>query len=141
MKVEETYFEVVYNEYKQYENFVKEIAPKIKKEREDFDKYVTENLDKQEELLEKLFELNEKPVQFQNDLLKLQVKLIYTYEALKDTIEIPQEIKTEIENFVKPKILFLIDNGEAKEIDPSLNKEIRDKVKAQYTEFVKTLTK
>lgn len=141
MKVEETYFEVVYNEYKQYENFVKEIAPKIKKEREEFDKYVTENLDKQEELLEKLFELNEKPVQFQNDLLKLQVKLIYTYEALKDTIEIPQEIKTEIENFVKPKILFLIDNGEAKEIDPSLNKEIRDKVKAQYTEFVKTLTK
>jgi predicted nucleic acid-binding Zn-ribbon protein len=139
MAEQEVYFETVYNEYKQYENFLREVSPKIKKEREDFEKYVSENADKQEVLIEKLFDLNEKPIQFSNDLLKLQVKLIYTYEALKDIVNIPQEQQKEIESFIKPKMLFLIEGGEAKEIDPEVNKEIRTKVKEQYKDFVKNL--
>lgn len=139
MTTVENIFETAYKEYKEYETFVKEIAPQIKTERENYQKFVKENLDNLDLCTEKLFEINEKPAHYQNDLILLQKRLIDYYEIAKEVVEIPQEIKTEIESFIKPQQIYFIQNGAAKEINPEKTKELREKVRETYNEIIKNL--
>jgi len=137
MREIENIFETAYKEYKEYENFVKEIAPQIKIDRENYQKFVKENVDDLELCSDRLFDINEKPAHYQNDLLLLQNKLINYYEISKEVVKIPQEIKTEIEEFVKQQQIYTIKNGTAEEVNPQKNKEIREKIKEEYTKIVK----
>lgn len=133
----ENHFQTVYGEYKEYETFVREIAPKIKTEREEFDKYLQKNLDDVEGAVDRLFDINSKPALYQNDLVNLQSRLIHTYETLKETVEIPVEIKTEIESFKKPKQTYKIEKGNPVEIDEKATEEFKKTVRANYRDIVK----
>lgn len=125
-------FEIAYKEFKDYEIYFKAIAPEIKEKREQFTEFVVSNKDNIDLLAEKLFENDVIPEMHKLDLINLQNRLIYTYETVKDVLEIPAEIKTEIEAFIKPKQVYLIQAGEAKELDPEHTKKIKTSAKEHY---------
>lgn len=137
--IAKNHFEVVYKEYKEYENFAKNLAPKILKEREEFAKYMADNKDNADDIVNKLVELNFKPSLYQADLQRLQMRLVYVFEAYDSIIEIPSEVKEEIKG-LKPKQLFKIENNEAVEIEPEVIKNIEDNFKSQeFNNIVKVL--
>lgn len=139
MEILENIFEVVYQEYKDYENFFKSTAPKIKQQREDFAKYAEENISNIDLVTEHLFEIEAEPQFYQNDLVKLQNRLYITYQTVKDVIEIPAEIKKEIEAFPQPKQIYTIKNGTAQEIDLEYIGKLKTEAKKQYSVTVKEL--
>lgn len=68
------------------------------------------------------------------DLNQLATRFKYYYEAYKDFIETPQEIKTEAEK-IKIKFLYSIQNGEKVLVD----KELYDNYKKQFLEANKQM--
>lgn len=128
------HFEVVYKEYKDYVQFAESIAPKIAKEREEFTKFMSENKEDTDTVVNKLLELNFKPSLYQADLQRLQMRLIYVAEAFDSVIEIPQEIKNELKT-LKVKQLFKVEGSEAIELEPELIKNIEENFKS--SEFQK----
>lgn len=137
LSIQENIFEIVYKEYKDYEKFVKGQLNTIKKDREGFEKFAIENKDNIEAITEKMFEVNQNPVYYQTDLLRLQVKLIYTHNALKDLIDIPEDVTKEISEFVIPKQMFTIKDGKAEVVDVNYNEQIKKEAKKNYEESVK----
>jgi len=134
-------FEISYQEFKEYEQFLKNAAPKIKKEREEFTQFTIDNSSNTEAITDKLFEIETIPVNYQNDLLKLQNKLITTYHTVKDCIEIPAEIKKEVESLIAPKQVYKIKNGEAQEIDASYTEKIKVESKKYYKQMLEQMNK
>lgn len=132
-------FETTYKEYKDYEQFFKSAAPKIKQQREDFAKYAEQNASNTDLITEHLFEIEAEPQFYQNDLVKLQNRLYITYHNLKDVIEIPPEIKKEIENFPQPRQIYTIKNAATEEIDSEYLKQLKEEAKKQYSETVKQM--
>lgn len=139
-EVLKTDFETVYQEYKSYETFIKGIAEEVKKNREGFAKFAQENSTDADKIVDKLIEVNEKPILYQNDFMRLQLRLVYSYDLVKGILEIPQEIKTEIENS-RPKQLFKIENGEAVVLDQELIDKIKQKTVENSREYLKNLLK
>ena len=139
--IEESIFEGAYKEYKEYETFYNGKLPEIVKKRENFQKFVTENQDDTELLVNMLFDINEKPFHYQNDLVKLQQRLITIYEAYKHLIKVPEDISKEIEGMPKVRTLFFIKDGEAISVDETLTKEIKETTKKSYIDFVQNLLK
>lgn len=137
-EVLKTDFETVYQEYKSYETFIKGIAEEVKKDREGFAKFAQENSTDADKIVDKLIEVNEKPILYQNDFMRLQLRLVYSYDLVKGIVEIPQEIKTEIENS-RPKQLFKIENGEAVVLDQELIDKIKQKTVESSREYLKNL--
>jgi hypothetical protein len=137
-EVLKTDFETVYQEYKSYETFIKGIVEEVKKDREGFAKFAQENSTDVDKIVDKLIEVNEKPILYQNDLMRLQLRLVYSYDLVKGIVEIPQEIKTEIENS-RPKQLFKIENGEAVVLDQELIDKIKQKTAENSREYLKNL--
>ena len=137
-EVLKTDFETVYQEYKSYETFIKGIAEEVKKDREGFAKFAQENSTDTDKIVDKLIEVNEKPILYQNDFMRLQLRLVYSYDLVKGIVEIPQEIKTEIENS-RPKQLFKIENGEAVVLDQELIDKIKQKTAENSREYLKNL--
>ena len=68
------------------------------------------------------------------DLNQLATRFRYYYEAYKDFIETPQEIKTEAEK-IQIKFLYSIQNGEKVLVD----KELYDNYKKQFLEANKQM--
>jgi len=129
-------FEVAYKEYKEYESYFKSAAPKIKEEREQYVKFAEKHKDDLDTLADKLFEIQSVVGLKENDLIKLQVRLITVYEMVKDILEIPADIKKEIEAFVKPKQYYKIEQGEAIEIDPELSRRVKEEGKKYYHQIL-----
>ena len=137
-EVLKTDFETVYQEYKSYETFIKGIAEEVKKDRAGFAKFAQENSTDADKIVDKIIEVNEKPILYQNDFMRLQLRLVYSYDLIKGIVEIPQEIKTEIENS-RPKQLFKIENGEAVVLDQELIDKIKQKTVENSREYLKNL--
>ena len=137
-EVLKTDFETVYQEYTSYETFIKGIAEELKKNTEGFAKFAQENSTDADKIVDKLIEVNEKPILYQNDFMRLQLRLVYSYDLVKGIVEIPQEIKTEIENS-RPKQLFKIENGEAVVLDQELIDKIKQKTAENSREYLKNL--
>ena len=68
------------------------------------------------------------------DLNQLGARFRYYYDAYKDFIEVPQEIKTEAEK-IQIKFLYSIQNGEKILVD----KELYDNYKKQFLEANKQM--
>ena len=131
-----SHFEIVYQDFKKYEEFLKKESENIKKERESFNNFVVENKDDTEVILSRLFEINEKPTFYREDFQKLGLKLYYTYETLQNILEIPQEIRTEIES-LKPRYYYNIFEGQAKVIVKEYVERISNLSKETYKEHLK----
>lgn len=139
-EVLKTDFEIIYQEYKEYETFIKGIAEEVKKSRESFAKFAQENSTDIDKIVDKLIEVNEKPILYQNDLMRLQLRLVYSYDLVKGILEIPQEIKIEVEN-LRPKQLFKIEKGESVALDQELIDRIKQKTVENSRDYLKNLLK
>ena len=93
------------------------------------------NMDTEDEsYLEVMFKnLGEKNLEIL-DLNQLGARFRYYYDAYKDFIEVPQEIKTEAEN-INIKFLYTIQDGEKKIAD----QELYENYKKQFLEANKQL--
>ena len=139
-KAQESIFETAWKEYKDYDTYLKSISDPLKKERESFEKYVVENKSKMNEIVNKLFDINQKPSLHLSDIVTLKNRLVYLYEAYKDLIEIPEDVKKEILTFQKPKIIYKITkDGNAVDIDPEYTKNLKSKVKSTYEGFARSI--
>lgn len=131
-------FETIYQEYKSYETFMGKLEEKTKKGRDEYPQFVQDNIGDVDKIVNKLVEINDAPVCHGNDFMRLKFRLLYSYDLIKGIVEIPQEIKTEIENS-RPKQLFKIENGEAVVLDQDLLDKIREKTKEGSREFLNKL--
>lgn len=141
MEAQKIYLETVYNEYKEYKNFIEEQSPQIKKDRENFEEFAKNNSSDPKLLTDKLFEVNQKPAFYQSDLMRLQVRLTNVYDAYKDSMEIPQEIKEEVQSIKIPKNIYTIKSGKAIEVDPEYSAKIKETVKKEYEGFIENMLK
>lgn len=136
IKILENNFNAVYQEYKEYQTFLKNSAEEIKKQRENLAKISNDN---EEEIIEKAFEVLTKPHYYAEDLLKLQVRLKSIYDFSKDVLEIPSEIKEEIDKFLVNRQIYRIEKGAPKEIDTEYTKKLTEEAKKHYKEQLKNL--
>ena len=89
-------YNTFYEEYKVYNDYAVKIAEQVKKDREDFNKFATENQNSPQELVNKLFEINEKQILHLTDLASLKGRLKIATELLVDVIDIPEEVLKEV---------------------------------------------
>lgn len=132
-------FETTYAEFKQYESYLQQESKKLEADRSNFAKFALENKSNLEEVVEKMFEINEKPALQKNDLVKLQNRLINMYDIVKDVIDIPKEVREEINSLPKPRMSYKIEDDRAVEINKDMNNEIRKFVKDNNMAFVKKI--
>lgn len=130
-------FETTYAEFKQYESYLQAESKKLEKDRANFAKFALENKSNMDIIVERMFEVNEKPALQKNDLVKLQNRLINMYDIIKDVIDIPKEAREEINSLPRPRMSYKIEEGKAVEINKDMNNEIRKFVKDNNMAFVK----
>lgn len=140
-KILEDIFESEYNEYTLYNDYIKSISKKVAKEREEFAKFALQNKEDIDKILDHMFDVNEKPALLGLDLTKLQTRLFNTYNVVKDIIEIPKEVREEINSLPKPRLAYKIENGGAVAIDPKANEETKKYAKEQGIRYVKEVLK
>ena len=75
-----------------------------------------------------LFESSEKQMMYQADFIGLQNRLFHTIENYKDLIEIPQEVKKEVEN-IKFIQIFKIKNGKEIVVSQEIVDQAKDQIK------------
>ena len=138
-EIAENHFEIVYQEYVEYKNFIKSGEDKLKERQNNFRKHAVESEKSIEELADEMFELSIEPMQETTDLKSLKDRLLYTYLALKDLIEIPKEVKEEIAEMEKHKNFFHIKNGKKEEVDVEHNKKLKEIYRDQHRENIKNL--
>lgn len=124
------YLEKVWTEYSEYKEFVKTISKPIEELRKEVASKVTINTTP-EEAQELFFEGFEKTMLHNGDFVNQQNRLFYTVEALKHSIEIPQEIKKEVENVKFIQIFAIKDKKET-----VVNQEALDFTKSQIKQMM-----
>lgn len=124
------YLEKVWTEYSEYKEFVKKISKPIEELRKEVASKVTINTTP-EEAQELFFEGFEKTMLHNGDFVNQQNRLFYTVEALKHSIEIPQEIKKEVENVKFIQIFAIKDKKET-----VVNQEALDFTKSQIKQMM-----
>lgn len=141
IKTLEGIFETVYNEYKEYKDFLNSQTKDIEKGRNSFAKFAIDNKDNMDLITDKLFEVNEKPALQKNDFVKLQNKISNIYDVLKDVIDIPKEVREEINSIPKQRLSYKIEDGKAVEINVDMNNEIRKYAKEDINtkNFIKSI--
>jgi hypothetical protein len=130
-------FQNHYSEYKDYETYIKSKTKKLEKDRNEFAKFALANQSDMDKVLTHMFEVNEKPALQANDLMKLQTRLVNTYETLKEIIDLPKEVREEINAIPKPKLSYKIEDGKDVEINKQANDEIRKYVRENSLDFIK----
>lgn len=126
-------YNTFYEEYKVYNDYAVKIAEQVKKDREDFNKFATENQNDPQELVNKLFEINEKQILHLTDLASLKGRLKIATELLVDVIDIPEEVLKEVNQFPNLEFLYKPSNGEM----VAVNEEKIETVKKQWQEMYK----
>jgi hypothetical protein len=134
------YFETVYKEYKDYESFVLSIKDKVIQDRDGFAKFAQENSEDVDKIVDKIVEINENPILHENDLMRLQMKLVNTYDVIKEIVEIPQEIKEETEK-LRFQQVFKIEDNKAIPINQDKLNTMRERTKAGARDFLTNLMK
>lgn len=129
-------FETVYKEYKDYKSYMDSIEGDIKAQRDAFKERAVSGRDDEESLVSALFDLSIKPIQHETDLKILRDKLIATFDAYKDVLTFPEEVKEEVKNLVRPIQIYNIDNGKLIEVNKELNDTIREDARNKHKEFV-----
>lgn len=127
--------EGVYNEFTEYRDYYKSIYKTPEERRNIIAEKVKDNPEEQD-ILDTVFELNFKYNMYEKDIMNLLTRLYHTTVAYQDIIEIPQEVKKEIENF-KMIQSYTYKNGEEKEINQEENKQLKEALKENYNRILK----
>ena len=131
-----------YKVYLDYSNFVDSISDSILKDRQNFSDFALKmGEENMEALIEKAFEINEKPFQYRNDLIILETRLLNTFDVVKDLIEVPQEIKDKVLSMKRVSPQYKIEENKLVEIDPESNKKYREEVAKNYKAFLSDMFK
>ena len=132
MSLMQSKLEQVFKEYIIFKEYVESNQKSQEELRTEIANLVS-NMDTEDEsYLEVMFKnLGEKNLEIL-DLNQLGARFRYYYDAYKDFIEVPQEIKTEAEN-INIKFLYTIQDGEKKIAD----QELYENYKKQFLEFNK----
>lgn len=110
----ELQLEKVFKEYLNVKHFLKEFYKNLSKLKEELAK---ESLEKtEEEIYEYTFEKFGYISAIEGDLAQLKGRLYHTYEAYKDLVEIPKEIKEEVED-LKFTLTYNIRGTDAEIVD------------------------
>jgi len=131
-------FETVYKEYKDYLAYIESIKEEINSQRESFKNRVVSGKDDEDTLVSALFDVSLKPIQHETDLKILRDRLIATFDAYRDILDFPEEVKEEVKNLVKPIQIYAIDNGKLIEVNKELNDTIREDARRKHLEYVKS---
>lgn len=131
-------FETVYKEYKDYTAYIESIKEEINSQRESFKKRVASGKDDEDTLVSALFDVSLKPIQHETDLKILRDRLIATFDAYRDILDFPEEVKEEVKNLVRPIQIYAVDNGKLIEVNKELNDKIREDAKQKHAEYVKS---
>ena len=132
MSLMQSKLEQVFKEYIIFKEYVESNQKSQEELRTEIANLVS-NMDTEDEsYLEVMFKnLGEKNLEIL-DLNQLGARFRYYYDAYKDFIEVPDEIKTEAEN-INIKFLYTIQDGEKKIAD----QELYENYKKQFLEFNK----
>ena len=132
MSLMQSKLEQVFKEYIIFKEYVESNQKSQEELRTEIASLVS-NMDTEDEsYLEVMFKnLGEKNLEIL-DLNQLGARFRYYYDAYKDFIEVPDEIKTEAEN-INIKFLYTIQDGEKKIAD----QELYENYKKQFLEFNK----
>lgn len=132
-------YNTYYEEYKIYNEYAIKIAEKVKKDREEFNKFAVENQSEPNKVIEKLFEINEKQILHLTDLASLKGRLKIATELLEDVLEIPEEVKKEVATFPSLEFLYKPENGEMLPLNEEKIKAIQEQWKTAYKQQIDNL--
>jgi|GEM_PF-5703541 len=124
------YLEQIWTEYLDYKEFIKSIAKPVEELRKEVAQKITPQTTAYE-AQQLFFNGFEKIMLHNGDFINQQNRLFYTVEAYKNSIEIPQEIKTEVEN-LKFLQIFAIKDGK----ETVINQEALDFTKKQIEDII-----
>ena len=134
MSLMQSKLEQVFKEYIIFKEYVETNQKSQEELRTEIASIVAQADNEDDNYLEVLFKnIGEKSLEA-IDLNQLATRFKYYYEAYKDFIETPQEIKTEAEK-IQIKFLYSIQNGEKVLVD----KELYDNYKKQFLEANKQM--
>ena len=122
-------FEERYKEFKEYSNFFIPYTETVKENI--LNQELLDSLTTPEKIEEFMLENNLLPQYYSLDMERLKERLITCYEDLKDFIEIPQEVKEEMDTIIqmKTKMIFKIVAQKPEAIDPSHIELIKNEIK------------
>lgn len=132
-------YNTYYEEYRIYNEYAIKIAEKVKKDREEFNKFAVENQSEPNKVIEKLFEINEKQILHLTDLASLKGRLKIATELLEDVLEIPEEVKKEVAIFPSLEFLYKPENGEMIPLNEEKIKAIQEQWKTAYKQQIDNL--
>lgn len=127
------YLEQIWTEYTEYKEYIKTIAKPIEELRKEVAQKITPNTTP-EEAQQLFFSGYEKIMLHNRDFINQQNRLFYTVEAYKNIVEIPQEIKTEVEN-IRFLQIFAIKDGK----ETVINQEALDFTKKQIEDVMNSI--
>lgn len=123
MNIMQTKLQQIFKEYTDLKNYIQEDSKnleKVKKEVHDQALQLDDVSDQAGLYFDKIGNVEILKI----DFLEVQKKLYYTYEAYKDLVQVPEEIKTEIKDY-KIKSVFAIIDGKKEIIDKDLYNSYR----------------
>lgn len=129
-------FETVYKEYKDYKSYMDSITGEVNAQREAFKEKATSGKYSDDTLVSALFDISIKPIQHETDLKILRDRLIAYFDAYRDVLEFPEEVKEEIKNLTRPIQIYNVANGQLIELNKELNDNIREDARRKHAEYV-----
>lgn len=132
----EAYLEGVYKEFAEYREYYKSIHKSPEERKKEIVKTILDNKEDTEKIIDSVFTYNLKYSMYEKDILELHKRLAHTVTAYQDLIEIPEEVKKDVENY---KLLqaFSIKNGEAIEVNSEYSNQIRENLRQNYDRILK----
>lgn len=123
-------FEVSYKEYKEYDNFYNSISEGVKSTMKDKVKDLVSQPEDLEKATEFVISTQALPMMYAIDLNILKETVLNSYNMCKDIVEVPGDVKAEMEELAssKSKLMFRIEKGQAKELDPELIQKYKDRI-------------
>lgn len=137
----ENNFEQVYKEYKDYEQFFAPKRKTVEERRTDIAKFVNDNQDNQQQIIDKVFEEGTKYMFHEADIRALKAKLFYTYKAVEGALDIPLEVRKEILSFEIEPQFYVIQNSAEKEIQTETINAIKEGIRKDFDLVVKEALK
>jgi hypothetical protein len=123
-------FEMHYKEYKEYSNFFEDNKAKVMSTMKDKVKELMKTPDDLEKATKFVLETQSMPMLYAIDLNLLKESVLVAYQVCKDVVEIPSEVKQELEELKekKTKQMYTVKKGVAEELSPELIKQYKDRV-------------
>jgi RNA-splicing ligase RtcB len=123
-------FEMYYKEYKEYSNFFEDNKAKVMSTMKDKVKELMKTPDDLEKATKFVLETQSMPMLYAIDLNLLKESVLVAYQVCKDVVEIPSEVKQELEELKekKTKQMYTVKKGVAEELSSELIKQYKDRV-------------